>query len=165
MALPTSGEISFSNFRTEFGDSGEIRMSDMYRGGPFVDATIGGTTTIKSYGPAEGPFASIVPTRYGWEDLASNYYANTMWWADQALFQISWTGGLKILPVTVESFGFRYRTIGTQPAITESNGDKWYLTTRESITFQTINTTVNVNTNVPTASQIGWNQLRGAINY
>ncbi len=36
MALPSSGAISFDNLRTEYGNTGSIALSEMYRGGSFV---------------------------------------------------------------------------------------------------------------------------------
>jgi len=43
MALQSSGTISMNDMRTEFGISGAISMSQMYRGGSYVDA--GGTAS------------------------------------------------------------------------------------------------------------------------
>lgn len=39
MALPTSGQISLSMIRTEFGVSGTVSMSQLYRGGGIVPNT------------------------------------------------------------------------------------------------------------------------------
>lgn len=36
MALPTSGQISLSMIRTEFGITGEVKLSQLYRGGLYV---------------------------------------------------------------------------------------------------------------------------------
>ena len=36
MTLPSSGAISFDNLRTEYGNTGSIALSEMYRGGSFV---------------------------------------------------------------------------------------------------------------------------------
>lgn len=39
MALPTSGQISLSMIRTEFSIPGEVKLSQLYRGGPYVPNT------------------------------------------------------------------------------------------------------------------------------
>jgi hypothetical protein len=40
MALPTNGKISFSDLVAEFGGSAPIKLSNYYRGGPFVPDTV-----------------------------------------------------------------------------------------------------------------------------
>ena len=40
MALQTSGPISFNDIKSEFGGSGDIKLSDYYRGGPYVPSSI-----------------------------------------------------------------------------------------------------------------------------
>lgn len=40
MALPTSGPISFSQLQAEFGGANPISLSEYYRGGSYVPATI-----------------------------------------------------------------------------------------------------------------------------
>jgi hypothetical protein len=58
MALTGSGTISMDDMRTEFGISGSISMSDLYRGGSEVSSTAnqGGTISISSLTSGSGPF-------------------------------------------------------------------------------------------------------------
>lgn len=49
MALQTSGAISLSNLQAEFGGSNPISVSEYYRGGSYVPATISSTSTTNSY--------------------------------------------------------------------------------------------------------------------
>ena len=46
MALTGSGTISMSDMRTEFGISGAISMSDLYRGGSEVPTSVNTTCTV-----------------------------------------------------------------------------------------------------------------------
>ena len=47
MALPASGNsISMDQMRTEFGVSGAISMSDLYRGGSEVPSSVNTTVTV-----------------------------------------------------------------------------------------------------------------------
>ena len=46
MALTSSGTISMSDMRTEFGISGAISMSDLYRGGSEVPSSVNTTVTV-----------------------------------------------------------------------------------------------------------------------
>ena len=48
MALQSSGSISMDQMRTEFGISGAISMSDLYRGGSHVDTEQARTDLISS---------------------------------------------------------------------------------------------------------------------
>jgi len=46
MTLPSSGTISMDQMRTEFGISGAISMSDLYRGGSEVPSSVDTTVTV-----------------------------------------------------------------------------------------------------------------------
>tara|TARA_B100002019_G_scaffold130318_1_gene112013 strand:- start:511 stop:1251 length:741 start_codon:yes stop_codon:yes gene_type:complete len=46
MALQSSGSISMGDMRTEFGISGAISMSDLYRGGSEVPSSVNTTVTV-----------------------------------------------------------------------------------------------------------------------
>ena len=46
MALQSSGAISMGDMRTEFGISGAISMSDLYRGGSEVPSSVNTTVTV-----------------------------------------------------------------------------------------------------------------------
>lgn len=50
MALPASGAISFSDIRTEFGDTGSISYADLYRGGSIVEDNYSNTDSIPTSG-------------------------------------------------------------------------------------------------------------------
>jgi len=162
MPLPTTGEMRFSDFGTEFGDTAPYEMSDMYRGGPFVDANISSTSTVKSYGPTEGPFNFV--NVYGWRytPVSGTTGSNLMYWAGAPLFSVTWSTGLVIIPFTVDSGSYSYTTVNAGVPI---GSDIWYPVGRRLITFSTVTTNTPVNTSVPTANQIGWTQLRGARNY
>jgi hypothetical protein len=46
MALQTNGAISMNDIRTEFGDTGSIALSECYKGGGIVPATIAEQATV-----------------------------------------------------------------------------------------------------------------------
>lgn len=50
MALPASGSISFSQIRTELGDTGSISYSDLYRGGSLVPNNYTNTNSVPTSG-------------------------------------------------------------------------------------------------------------------
>ena len=56
MALTGSGELKFSQMRDEFGGSGQVKFSDLYRGGSLVRAKAGnnGATNLAANVPASG---------------------------------------------------------------------------------------------------------------
>jgi len=60
VTLTSSGTISMGDMRTEFGISGAISMSDLYRGGSEVPSSAlsnqGGTISISSLTSGSGPF-------------------------------------------------------------------------------------------------------------
>ena len=53
MSLPTSGPISLSMIRTEFGLSGTVSMSQLYRGGGIVP-----NTPANAAVPTSGPIVT-----------------------------------------------------------------------------------------------------------
>lgn len=50
MALPVTGSISFSQIRTEMGDTGSISYSDLYRGGSLVPNNYTNTNSVPTSG-------------------------------------------------------------------------------------------------------------------
>ena len=65
MALTSSGTISMSDMRTEFGISGAISMSDLYRGGSEVPDEVNTTVTVSEV-------ANII-TGYGYSGARYNH--------------------------------------------------------------------------------------------
>ena len=65
MALTGSGTISMSDMRTEFGISGAISMSDLYRGGSEVPSSVNTTVTVSEV-------ANII-TGYGYSGARYNH--------------------------------------------------------------------------------------------
>ena len=65
MALTSSGTISMSDMRTEFGISGAISMSDLYRGGSEVPDEVNTTVTVSEV-------AKII-TGYGYSGARYNH--------------------------------------------------------------------------------------------
>ena len=65
MALTSSGTISMSDMRTEFGISGDISMSDLYRGGSEVPDEVNTTVTVSEV-------ANII-TGYGYSGARYNH--------------------------------------------------------------------------------------------
>lgn len=50
MVLPVSGSLSFSDIRSEFGDTGSISFADMYRGGTIIPDNYTNTDSVPSSG-------------------------------------------------------------------------------------------------------------------
>ena len=65
MALTSSGTISMSDMRTEFGISGAISMGDLYRGGSEVPSSVNTTVTVSEV-------ANII-TGYGYSGARYNH--------------------------------------------------------------------------------------------
>ena len=65
MALQSSGTISMGDMRTEFGISGAISMSDLYRGGSEVPSSVNTTVTVSEV-------ANII-TGYGYSGARYNH--------------------------------------------------------------------------------------------
>jgi hypothetical protein len=169
MPLPTSGPINAANFNDEFGQpgTGEISFSEMYRGGPFVDAQTSSTVNQIQLGPVEGPFLS--PGTFGWivQWDPRNLSANALFWNGVVVVTVT-LGGLLFTPFTVNSGSFQYG-VGNWSGVDEVDGggrtNRWYPVTRRTRTTVPVTTFTNVNTQVPTTGPISLQNLRGARNF
>lgn len=107
--MPSIGEISFANFRSEFNDSGEIRMSDFYRGGAFVDAT----RAVTDYGPVDGPYVQTPESAgriWAWRfntAIGVTSGPHVLYWNNSAIKSIFLPGFL-LTPFTTTSGNYEY---------------------------------------------------------
>jgi hypothetical protein len=167
MPMPFSGAISFDNFRTEWGITGSISMSQMYRGGFYVDATNREYGTFSSYdgpsgltdGSGDIVYGSNLTAWVGRETLSSGFYdpSYAIWWND-ALVLENVPGG----STSYDIGGYQYEEGTYVSAVDYEAGGFRYA--YHSIRRRTY-TDVDVNTNVPTSGQIDLQDLYGAQDY
>lgn len=174
--MPSSGEISFANFRSEFNDSGEIRMSDFYRGGPFVDATNTTTTTFIDAGPwssYQGPSGLSSGGTGITPPPSTAWYAATSRSTGMVAFRrIYWNGVFIGSPGAFYRYqpgdGYEYQqgSLDSNSTYVDSQYEYRYSSVRRRTYSETTTTTTsNVNTQVPTSGTIGMLNMRGARDY
>jgi hypothetical protein len=77
MTLQTSGSISLNNLKSEFGGSGDIKLSDYYRNGSYVPSNITVNTTVRE--PSSG--TNFSDNTY-WTVLTGSFTGVRVSWGD-----------------------------------------------------------------------------------
>ena len=72
MALPASGPISFSDLQTEYGDSGSISMSELYKDGGSI-GVVSTVLEIGAWNPTSGEYQYYFGAGYG-SPPGGNYF-------------------------------------------------------------------------------------------
>ena len=96
MALQTSGAISMDNIRTEFGDTGSIALSECYKGGSIIPASLSATATAGSPSASTNNSGRSIDTGltfnsgrlFGYSRWSDNGAANIQSWS----FTVNKTG-------------------------------------------------------------------------
>lgn len=167
MALQTSGEIRFSQIQAEFGGSGQIGMSEYYRGGANTPATV---TT----GVAAGAYTSYIRTSSGYSQSAFTSIGTD--WVTISLSgfgtsRVMW-GGVSLGPTaalsatTIISGIYEYQK-GSFGGYLQF-GDKNYPDTVISYSIRrrvaATTSTITVNASIPTSGEVQLGDMYGGRN-
>ena len=141
MPMPSTGPVSFQDFKTEFGiGAGPLGMSQMYRGGAYVKRQTLEYVNETEYGPWSAyqyqPFAGVA--KYLCQEFISNGNKSNFIWNDVSVGSTSYFSG-----ALVTNGGFQYQQgdtqDGTQPDRTASIRNR-------TVTTVTVPVYTNVNT-------------------
>jgi hypothetical protein len=142
-SLQTSGPISILNVKTLFGGPAAPAMSNYYRGGTYIPATV--TTSVLTYEPAGGGFTWVRYTTFWYEG-----YDNT---------SIYWD---TVFIVNFDNFN-QYISSYTVGIYTYYRGGQAPVSNYKYIRRTYMNTvTTQINTGVPSSGQISMSQFYGA---
>lgn len=148
MALQTTGPISLSDIAAEFGGSPPHKLSEYYRGGPFVPSS----TTVSTI------------TR---EPSTGGKYVNggsdfTVWNARDTYLQIEWNGTNILFDYNADGGDFQTRTSHTDGSWTYYKGSFVEGGSHEIYRKTESTSTQSINTSVPSSGNIRSSQLYGA---
>jgi len=151
--MPSSGNpISLGDARTVFGDSGDTRMSELYRGGSLVPSVRNTTTAVW------GSFTSFVYNNAGAQ-------STWVWWAQLSTqYNVYWYGVEEPMvfgtPTSPLNYNFPTRQYERGTYQGTSGYDQYSVRRRDQTTTTT---SENINTFVPSSGQISLSQLYGAV--
>lgn len=161
MALQTSGPISFADLQAEFGGSHPIGLNEYYRGGAYVPAQITEQTSsnitywvspVRSSGPYTNAWITIDATNAGGTKQI-NIYKNG------SAVVVGYTPSNALTRTTYYSGGSYIReSLAASYVLADFSEKRLYA-------FRNVNyynTTVTVNTDVPSSGAISLNQFYGA---
>lgn len=164
--LQTSGQISIGNLRSHFGDSGDSRMSEFYRGGGRVPATRTVPITVREPATGESYDVSNTGSNRFWETggVADPFDQPRLVWNQVLIANVAPTTSYTIGSVTY--FRGTLREIRTE---TYGPGGCQGFCTTESYWYAVYRTypstrTDQINTGIPTSGQIALSQFYGAAN-
>jgi hypothetical protein len=147
MAMPSSGAISFDDFRDEWGITGSISADDMYRGGTYVDEVETGFWSGTTYN---------FSTDYFRKD-ENDYNENDFRWNNARVGSFNF--GAFILPASTGADGFNsdYEYVALNDFRVNSGGYDYYAVRRRLHN--------SVNLGVPESGTISMDDLYGAADY
>lgn len=146
--LQSSGAISLNNIKTLFGGPTSPSLSNYYRGGSYIPST----KTVVVREPASGDYYDKNQTRVTTYYSGSNYNTNFRWGNSDV------SGSISGDVVTYSTGGYTYQ----RSSIRESAIDGYGVGFRFYGIYRTSNSTVNINTSIPTSGTISMSQFYGA---
>lgn len=152
--LPSSGPLSINDIKNVMGGPASPSMANYYRGGAYVPSQK--TVTSSTREPSSGEFYQLSGSQYLWVSRTfSATRANAVW----ANVNQGASGDPNATTLTVGNTTY-YRGSFRGIVYNDGYGNIEYGYGVYRIT--TTNTTVNINTNVPTSGQISISQFYGA---